>query len=909
MPSIQYSESPNESTAFVVQDGGQKNRAVLTAPQDTSTLELPDNPNSTKGYVTVNGKKHKVILTADISGGGGGGGGGGDSHNKGYYATPEALREAYPTAASGDFAIVGSTDTVWLWDSDTNAWKDSDQKGQVTSVNNQTGAVVITLADLGGQETLVSGTNIKTIDGNSVLGSGNLELSTYLPYPAGWTTNSTTKAFCDDIAADTTATVGKAYLGEVTFSDLPASMVNGEVVVEIMDGTTAANKVIVLSLKSGNVAPYAWQYVYWNNGTNISGWQGMGGAVSSVNSQTGAVVLDAQDVNAVPQYSTMPTASADELGNIYQYTGATDANYTNGYFYKCVSDGQNPATYSWTQTNVQPTPSGLPSQTGNAGKFLTTDGTDASWASVSGGIDWNGATEIAYDASQSSKTSVGFDFQNLPTGDYYFYIKTMQTTFINTAQKPAWQTAKISFHWDSTWTSNNNVSDFGSSVRVAPVLDGGYMGCSNINSDLINGQESPANAYNFSGSDNRFFLSLRSKFNSLAPSSGAAQNGDIIQVVSKLFGGTTPISMDNIAQAMGAWEGPQSYITSVPAGNSQPLVVKYSAPSHFVYSNSPVSTWATNGAVRLCESLNNIGSATISGAASINFSASFSSGEFDGRIIYATNGATTSQITKATGVFETARFYIQDGTCYLAYDRTQFTALQAQSEAVLVGVWISGAQADKWAYATLSNPTLSQNNLIPIATGMSSYVTDTPVYANLGGIIQYIGETNANYTKGFFYKANGTTVLVPESATMTPRTLQDVSVTVDIINLIPAIMALTGWSRASVIDKLSQYEWNITYNFTTNVVATVFWPAYGPMTSSSVLSCFTVSTTGTYSGPMSIACNMTYTPPHNELQNGSWDRIDVMSIETALQSITGYDATKTQTLQNVNGTFTWIDNI
>ena len=192
-------------------------------------------------------------------------GGGGDQHNLGYYATLQALQEAYPTAEAGDWAIVGSTDTVWIWDTDTSAWVDSDQKGQVTSVNGQTGAVTV-------QETLVNQTNIKSVDGNSLLGSGNLELSTYLTYPAGWTTNSTTKAFCDAIAADTSAVVGKAYLGEVTCSDLPASMVNGEIVVEIMDGTTAANKVIVLSLKSGNVAPYAWQYMYWNNGSNISGW-------------------------------------------------------------------------------------------------------------------------------------------------------------------------------------------------------------------------------------------------------------------------------------------------------------------------------------------------------------------------------------------------------------------------------------------------------------------------------------------------------------------------------------------------------------------------------------------------------------------------------------------------------------
>lgn len=73
MPEIQYPTNPNSDTAFVVQEDGTKNRALMTAPQDTSTLELPSNANSTKGYVTIDGKKQRVILTADIGGGGSGG--------------------------------------------------------------------------------------------------------------------------------------------------------------------------------------------------------------------------------------------------------------------------------------------------------------------------------------------------------------------------------------------------------------------------------------------------------------------------------------------------------------------------------------------------------------------------------------------------------------------------------------------------------------------------------------------------------------------------------------------------------------------------------------------------------------------------------------------------------------------
>ena len=51
------------------------------------------------------------------------------------------------------------------------------------------------------------------------------------------------------------------------------------------------------------------------------------------------------------QMAIMPAASSSELGNIYQFIGITDANYTNGYFYKCVSDG---TAYAWEQIDVQP---------------------------------------------------------------------------------------------------------------------------------------------------------------------------------------------------------------------------------------------------------------------------------------------------------------------------------------------------------------------------------------------------------------------------------------------------------------------------------------------------------------------------------------------------------------------------
>lgn len=44
---------------------------------------------------------------------------------KGWFPTPEALKEAHPVGQDGWWAIVGTTDTIWVWDSDSGQWKDS----------------------------------------------------------------------------------------------------------------------------------------------------------------------------------------------------------------------------------------------------------------------------------------------------------------------------------------------------------------------------------------------------------------------------------------------------------------------------------------------------------------------------------------------------------------------------------------------------------------------------------------------------------------------------------------------------------------------------------------------------------------------------------------------------------------
>jgi hypothetical protein len=68
------------------------------------------------------------------------------------------------------------------------------------------------------------------------------------------------------------------------------------------------------------------------------------------------------------------------------FTASSTSAYSGEIFLECnlsyVAGHEEVQNGAWEQINVQPGGGGLPPQTGNAGKFLTTDGTDLIWGSV-----------------------------------------------------------------------------------------------------------------------------------------------------------------------------------------------------------------------------------------------------------------------------------------------------------------------------------------------------------------------------------------------------------------------------------------------------------------------------------------------------------------------------------------------
>lgn len=100
----------------------------------------------------------------------------------------------------------------------------------------------------------------------------------------------------------------------------------------------------------------------------------------------------------VIQVETLPTASANELGNIYEFVGTTTANYINGRFYRCVSDGASTPTYTWEEVDF-----------GDGSVFI---GTSSEWESETSKTDYQVAiltdqpTVNAVDSTDGSTTVV-----------------------------------------------------------------------------------------------------------------------------------------------------------------------------------------------------------------------------------------------------------------------------------------------------------------------------------------------------------------------------------------------------------------------------------------------------------------------------------------------------------------------
>jgi hypothetical protein len=208
------------------------------------------------------------------------------------------------------------------------------------------------------------------LDANGDVKISNLDNSTALPLAGGAmtgaiTTNSTfdtRDVATDGTKLDTIATNANAYVhpnhsGEVTSTADGATVIADNVVDEanLKISNTPTNG-YVLTAQSGDTGGLTWATSPSTNATHT-------GEV------TGATTLTIAD-NIVDE-ANLKVSNAP----------------SNGYFLSAQSG--NTGGMTWAEVDA------LPSQTGNAGKFLTTDATDASWATLD--TDANETTKGLYE--------------------------------------------------------------------------------------------------------------------------------------------------------------------------------------------------------------------------------------------------------------------------------------------------------------------------------------------------------------------------------------------------------------------------------------------------------------------------------------------------------------------------------
>lgn len=261
----------------------------------------------------------------------------------------------------------------------------------------------------------------------------------------------------------------------------------------------------------------------------------------------------------------------------------------------------------------------------------------------------------------------------------------------------------------------------------------------------------------------------------------------------------------------------------------------------------------------------------------------------------------SQQIIKATGAFANCHLEKDNSYIYvMGVDTAAVALLTGSVEATLGGI-MSGSES-VWVIDLPQNTTMIQQ------VGPQGYKLGTITADCIGNIVQYTGATDANYTNGYWYKANGTVITNPESIVLTSQD-PEFSISVNSVsNLKSAIQNLTGWGDSYIEEQFANgFQWVFDISFDSGESSTVNYANFGFWSSSdpSILSCFTVTYTGLDQGTREVYCSESYTPESKVVQNPSWDRVNVQPLD--LTGVSGYDATKTQVLKNVQGVLTWVD--
>ena len=383
----------------------------------------------------------------------------------------------YVVSVSGSTNLDGITDWIagdWAIFNGT-TWQKIDQTNLVTSVNGQTGAVVLDAADVGALATATSS------DGSIVVSQvgTNIDLTVSAASPASTlltqvrnTTGATlTKGTVVYISGATgqIATVSKA----IATGDSTSAQTLGMITADLANNTNGYVTVFGL-IEDIDTSAYTDGAQLYLSGTTA-------GAVTATKPHApihlvyvavveyahpthGKLLVKVQNGYELDEIHDV-VISAPVTGQTIVYDSTTDLWYNNTVSLTAGVNGTLPVANGGTgQTTANTAFNALaPSQTSNSGKYLTTDGTNTSWATVSSG------TSVTLSNDTSTAANLYPLFASTTSGT----ASTIYTGNAKLLYKPS--TGELT---SSTMISGNGISVNADSVTANYTIGSGNNGMS-----------------------------------------------------------------------------------------------------------------------------------------------------------------------------------------------------------------------------------------------------------------------------------------------------------------------------------------------------------------------------------------------------------------------------------------------
>ena len=110
----------------------------------------------------------------------------------GWYESESALQAAHPTGQNGQWAIIGTTDTIWTWDEDTGAWVDTGNQVDLSNYYTKSQAdTAFATAEQGKK----AETSVQSVNGVMPDGSGAVTVPLGMSLKLLWTNPTAGQAY------------------------------------------------------------------------------------------------------------------------------------------------------------------------------------------------------------------------------------------------------------------------------------------------------------------------------------------------------------------------------------------------------------------------------------------------------------------------------------------------------------------------------------------------------------------------------------------------------------------------------------------------------------------------------------------------------------------------------------------